>query len=368
MRKLATVVVILVGLAILGWNVLGGAASVADAILPDFPDLPSPPTQLASETQGEIYFESHTPYDFDVLIGDLAHALATTGLGTLVLPDADRWPAPWPAMVLLHGSGGISPGREMETAAWLAEHGIAGFVVDYYRPRGITDATNYMVRVLSVTEFDATADGYGALRLLEKHPSLDPAKIGIMGFSYGGMATRIAMDERVRKALAPTSSGFSAFADVYGPCFQDFGTRVTNGAPLLTLRGTEDASNELSACADREDELRQLGVSVTSHVFEGAGHAWEADIPRELRPSPYVSGCTFAYDESGHPFVNGAPISQHEAGTSRAERSASRVASGAVLGDCVGEGYIIGRDDATRAKAEAALLSFLRETWSLPKN
>jgi len=195
-------------------------------------------------------------------------------------------------MVLLHGSGGVQAGREMRIGQWLADHGIAAFVIDYYLPRGVGDETNYMLRVIAVTEFDAVADAYGALQLLSTHPAIDASRVGVMGFSYGGMAVRIAMDERVRSAFAPELSGFSAFVDVYGPCFQDLGTKATNGAPLLTLRGTEDASNELEACVRREDELRGLGVAVETHVYACAG------LPRaRLGPSLVALGGRWADGE-----------------------------------------------------------------------
>jgi hypothetical protein len=188
-----------------------------------------------------------------------------------------------------------------------------------------------------------------------------------MGFSYGGMAVRVAMDERVRRALSPDHPGFSAFVDVYGPCFQDLGTSATNGAPLLTLRGTEDASNDLAACRAREDELRALGVAVEAHVYQGAGHAWEVDVPRGLvEDAPYLSGCTVRYDESGRSSVDGRPVVDVAVETSRADRVLMRLSSGDVMLDCVKNGYVIGRDDATRARAEAHILGFLDAAWPGP--
>ena len=70
-----------------------------------------------------------------------------------------------------------------------------------------------MLRVLSVTEFDAVADAYGARALLATHPRVDADRIGVIGFSYGGMAARFAMDERIREVLAPGERGFAAFID-----------------------------------------------------------------------------------------------------------------------------------------------------------
>lgn len=366
MTKILNRVAIAVGAVVLlsaiAWWAVGGAVGIAQSRLPAFPDWPEPSASLSEGAAGEIFFASSSPYDFDILLRAKPTPVPTTGLGTLILPEGASAADPVPAMVVVHGSGGITPGREMEVGRTLADAGIAAFVLDYYAPRGIDETTDYMAKVLAVTEFDAVTDAYAALGLLSTHPALDSSRIGIMGFSYGGMAVRLAMDERVRNALLPSHPGFAAFVDTYGPCFQDWGTTTVNGAPLLTLRGTEDHSNELVACRAREDELRALGVAVDARIYEGAGHAWEASTPRRLfEESPYVSGCTIRYDEKGHSFIGDTSIVDGEVDDSRAERVVMRLSSGGPMADCVGYGYVVGRDDETRAKAETAYLEFLRK-------
>ena len=366
MKKFALVAVALIALAVLAWNLFGGTAAVVETALPEFPDFPPPLAALTDEREGTVYFETSTPFDLDVILRAPETARPTTGVGTLFVPDAATPETPVPAMVILHGSGGISPGREIEYGQLLRDNGIASLVVNYYAPRGVTDETNYMVRVLSVTEFDAVADAYGALKLLATHPAIDGNRIGVMGFSYGGMAARFAIDERIRRILAPDRRGFAAAADFYGPCFQKLGTRATSGAPLLTLRGTEDASNDLEACKKRENELRSIGVRVENHVFKGVGHAWEVNTERKMFPdSPYVAGCEVVYDESGLSSVDGTPIVNVPVETSREERIAIRMQSGSGMADCVESGYVIGRDDSTRAKANDILIQFLARTFGL---
>lgn len=357
------VVLSLTALALAGWLVfvwLGGTAGVVEAALPEFPALPDPKPRLAAGDRGPIYFATATPYDLDVILGDASVAIPTTGMGTLFLPEDASPDSPVPGMVLLHGSGGITPGREMEYGQLLADDGYAAFVIDYYTPRGVTDETAYLLKVISVTEFDVITDAYAALELLSTHPAIDGSRVGVAGYSYGGMAARFAMDERVREALAPDHPGFAAFVDYYGPCFQILGTRRTNGGALLTLRGTEDASNDLEACADREDELRALGVAVEAHVYEGAGHAWEATVPREMHEdAPYVAGCDLVYDVAGRSSMDGQPIVHVPIDTPRAERIAVRMSMGDTLTDCVKSGYVIGGDPPVKEKSDAVLLDFL---------
>jgi dienelactone hydrolase len=327
--------------------------------LPDFPQWPAPLATLGENASGEIYYRTETPFDLDVIFNGMAGAMPTTGLGYLSMPEGASAEHPVPAMVILPGSGGISPGREMEYAALLQAHGIAAFVVEYYLPRGLTQEVPYRVKTSSVTEFDVITDAYSALKLLSTSPAIDSRNIGVMGFSYGGMATRFAMDDRFRATLAPQLPGFALYADFYGPCFQNLQTTKTNGAPLLTLRGTADASNDLEACVARENELRALGVSVEPHLYDGAGHAWENSAPRHTNDSPYISGCEIRYDEQGFGSIKGERITDLDGAASRAERIAARLTSGGKYEGCLHYGYIVGNDETTTRRGYAELLKFL---------
>ena len=136
---------------------------------------------------------------------------------------------------------------------------------------------------------------------------------------------------------------------IYGSCFQKLGTKKTNGAPLLTLRGSEDASNDLEACAERENELKSLGVAVEAIVYDGAGHAWENTQPQFFsEQSLYIEGWEWSYDEKGVPLVDGERLVDYEQNATRAERNRARLRLGARLSDCVKYGYLIGRDEKTR--------------------
>src|SRR5207248_6258209 len=107
-----------------------------------------------------------------------------------------------PAVVLLHGSGGILPSRELTYAPQLARMGVAALVVDSFgarRERG----TEFLERVLNITETMMLADAYSALRFLASRPEIDPKRIVLTGFSYGAMATMYALYAQVAHQLAP---------------------------------------------------------------------------------------------------------------------------------------------------------------------
>ncbi|MFK7729990.1 MAG: dienelactone hydrolase family protein [Pseudomonadales bacterium] len=365
MKKILIAVAVLAAIA--GFLLLKPVqVQIISAFLPGLPDWPAPNTALSAEDSGEVYYQTASPYDLEVVLRDMTLARPTVGLGYLSYPDSVTMEEPIPAMVILSGSGGITPGREHEYAAWFVERGIAAFVVDYYQPRGFQKDDHYLFRNASVTEFDVISDAYAALALLGSSPLIDANRIGVIGFSYGGMAARLAMDSRIHSALAKGAAPFSLHIDVYGPCFQNLQSTASTGAPLLTLRGTEDSSNELPACVKREDELRALGSKVSSIIYEGAGHAWEAERPRSLsESSPYLSGCELKYDEQGVALLNGEQLGDVNYTASLAEKVLNRFTSGGKFQSCLGYGYLVGRDEKVREQAYRDVNAFVGQVWAM---
>lgn len=364
MTRLNKMLVVLCA-AVFGCAVLPASAQqAAPTDTPTLPALPErqPPTVLSASTQGEILFDTRTPFDFDVLLTQIQQAPVSSGKGTLFLPTTASAASPVAALVLLPGSGGISAGREMEYGRQLADQGYAAIVVDYYSARGYTPDAPYRDKTSGVTEFDIVADAYGALRALAGHPAIDARRIGVIGYSYGGMAVRLAMDARVREQLAPDLPPFAAHIDYYGPCFQDYGTQRSTGAPLLSLRGGEDASNDLVACAKVESDLRGAGSTVGTVVYATAGHAWEVDRPRGPNHFPYIAGCTMVFDAQGLPSVNGRQMIVPATDPQRVARHALRWGSGDFFRGCLKVGYIVGRDDPVKEQSDVQMLHFLART------
>ncbi len=330
-------------------------------LLPPLTEAPQQLPGLAADSSGPLRFPSTSPYGLDVILNDPASAPSTGGRGVLLLPRGASAAAPVPAMVLLHDSDGIADGREHDHAAWLQTRNIAALVVNYHRPRGIRSDFNYLLRSLAVTEFDALSDAFHALALLRTHPAIDTSRIGIIGFGEGGVAARFAMDARIARAFLGDSPGFRLHVDAYGPCYQNLQTTAITGAPLLTLRGDLDASNELPACSKREAELRALGASVESRIFKGAAHAWDISAPRtEDSDAPYIAGCELRYDASGQPTLNGRALYRLPITAERASRALARLRSADALEHCIDRGIIRGRDPKTRVMASTALAEFLQ--------
>ena len=339
---------------------LGGSAGIVSMWLPGFPNLPEPKTQLTAQDEGQIYFESSSPFDLDVLLSD--HPLPlTTSFGQLHLPASATTDQPVAVMILLHGSSGLGSGREEAYVKILNQAGIGAFVLDYYGSRGLTPDMHYMAKLFAVSEVEALSDAYSALALIKTHPLIDASRIGLAGFSYGGMAIRMAMAERVQAAFNE-DSGFAVFADFYGPCFQVPNMIRTNGAPLISLRGDNDGSNVLSDCKNRENEIAAAGSPVEAHVFANAPHAWDTtDVAAQMWPdSPYIANCEVHYNQQGQSLLNDQLLIELPIDAERGERIVARFLSQVDLMDCLQYGYVSGQDDGIMAKSTPIFLDFLK--------
>jgi len=336
--------------------------------LPEFADYPDYVTQLSEGTDGVIYFPIKSPYDFSRVLKGYDALEPHSGKGTLVMPKGANSETPVPAMVILHGSGGIKAGREMEYARLFAENGIAGFVVDYYAPRGVVDKTPYVMKTMIATEVDVMSDAYSALSILGTHPLIDASKIGVTGYSYGGMATRYVLDDRLKSIMAPKVPPFALHMDIYGPCHQTLGHSGTTKAPYLAIHGDADNSVDPELCQEVYRDLKAAGTSVESHVIPGAGHAWENASPKqEFKEGSFVDGCLFSFHpETGAFLVDGkSGRFQPEPNMTRPQRAMVRAGLGELAGGCVGQGYTVGNDPEVDKKSKAIQLDFMKRIFGL---
>src|SRR5450432_901239 len=100
-----------------------------------------------------------------------------------------------PAVVLIHGSGGVGANVD-GWAQELNSLGVAALILDAFTGRGITQTITDQSQLGSLT---LIYDAYRALDLLAHHPRVDPDRIAVMGFSKGGFAAMYASMKRFQK-------------------------------------------------------------------------------------------------------------------------------------------------------------------------
>lgn len=197
--------------------------------------------------------------------------------GTLTLPAKPglQRNGKSPAVILMHGSGGISREREHSWAERLDSWGIAAFVLDSFTGRGIKPPNyadkNFVHGVAHVL------DAYLSLQLLATHPKIDDKRIAVMGFSKGGQASLDAMFEPFRIAAlgASAAHSFAAYVPFYPYCNFRHVSKALATAPMLMLLAGRDEMTEPKPCQNVAAWLEQRGVPVKVVVYPDAHHGFD---------------------------------------------------------------------------------------------
>ena len=164
-----------------------------------------------------------------------------------------------PAIILVHGSGGLSASAD----AWAKELnsiGLAVLVLDSFAGRNITST------VTDQSQLDHLAmmvDAYRALDVLSSHPRIDPARVAVIGFSKGAVASVYSANQRFRKQFGGANE-FAAHIGLYTPCNVAYrGDDKVTGKPIRFHHGIPDDWVPIAPCRDYVTRLKQAGADVS---------------------------------------------------------------------------------------------------------
>lgn len=260
---------------------------------------PTPLTDFAGAPGSGLYsYTSSTPRAMIDLIDARRPRPDATAVGRLMLPPGE---AKVPAVVLVHGSGGVYP----ELASFWGRHfndrGIAAMVIDVFGPRGVGST----VEDQSLVPYGAdVADAFAALRMLASHPRIDASRIAVMGFSRGGFAAWRTAANRIVAGMAPPGQRFAAHIAVYsGGCAGNLSLAVKPGvfgtAPMLFIHGGDDDYTYASDCQDFAQRIAAAGTPAEFLLLPGARHKFDADNPARIhltRALKIKAGCPIEFD------------------------------------------------------------------------
>lgn len=266
--------------------------------------------------------------------------------GELQLPS--RGSAPHPAMVIMHSSRGIGA----DIRDWVRlfnEMGIATFIVDSFTPRGLAESSADRLAFPA-----GVVDSLRALKALREDPRIDPANIGVIGFSRGAIAAMGASFERYRAGVLGTDAGrFALHITFYGGCAQYAKTTVS---PILNFIGSEDDFMSADLCRGHAELLGRQGTSIELVVYEGALHSFDTDFPRQSMPMIQNSrNCLMLQnlDTFDAALPDGRTLSAEER---------SRYAKG-----CGGYGVLRGGDRKYASLARERVRQFVAQHLKLPR-
>jgi dienelactone hydrolase len=227
----------------------------------------------------------------------------------------------YPAVILIHGSGGVTANVDY-WARELHAIGVAAFIVDCFTGRGVAETVTDQTRLGALTMI---VDGYRALDHLAQHRNIDPNRIALMGFSKGGFATIYASLTRFQKMYGPALSKFAAYIPFYPACATKYlEDEITDDAPIRIFHGSADDYVPVDPCRKYVARLRAAGRNVELTEFSGANHVFDNPLytpfvdvvnplvagfceREELTPGEIVNVAT------GKPFTWNDPCVRHKA-------------------------------------------------------
>lgn len=204
------------------------------------------------------------------------------------------WPAkagPVPAMVIHHGSGGVSDQREGRFAREMIAMGVAAVVIDSFKPRGVTSTVQDQS---AVTGQDFNLDALAALKALGSNSRIDRTRIGIMGFSKGGTSALMASHEAmITAAGVPAGLRYALHVPFYPSCTAQYYRPQLTRAPIYMLLGGADTYVGFEPCQTYGDALRAAGAPVHVTVYPGAPHGFDGGRPYTDPRGENYAKCVF---------------------------------------------------------------------------
>ncbi|MFG6485712.1 dienelactone hydrolase family protein [Roseateles sp. BYS78W] len=221
-----------------------------------------------------------------------------------------------PAVLILHGSAGVDARGDFYEAA-LNAAGIATLQIDMWQARGYT-APGQRPAAPILTYPDA----FSALAFLAQQPGIDGARIGVLGFSWGGLVS-LGAAERLYAGQFGGGLTFKAHVAHYPVCYAwnntallaavhstpaAYGVQWINltGAPVLIEVGTKDDYDNSSAPCEALAQSANAGNGgsvVSVNAYPGATHGWDRLMVPMTVTDPFAN--------QGSYFSTGVPPTVH---------------------------------------------------------
>lgn len=192
-----------------------------------------------------------------------------------------------PAVLILHGSAGIDARGDFYEAA-LNAAGIATLQIDMWQARGYSGA-GQRPRAPILTYPDA----FSALAFLGRQAGIDAGRIGVLGFSWGGLVS-LGTAERSYAGAFGGGLVFKAHVAHYPVCYAwnnaallaavgstpaQYGVQWLHltGAPVLIQVGGKDGYDNSGAPCEALAQSANAGNGgiVSVNAYPGATHGWD---------------------------------------------------------------------------------------------
>ena len=269
--------------------------------------------------------------------------------GVFTRPDGKS--GNFPVMVIMHSSGGIIT-ETWEWSKFFLKMGIATFVVDSFKPRGIGNSTMDQSQISYPA---SVSDALLALKVIAAQPGIDSKRIGVIGYSRGAVAAATSAFENIRAGVLGKDNAlkFALHIAYYGGCSM---VGTTTGVPMQLFVGDRDNIITPETCGVAVSGLKAKGANVIDYVaYPGALHSFDVQRDKEVYVANAQSfkGCAGAVQDldTMDYFID--------------ERKVSSKEYGDYFATCMTKGYSIGYNYSAKADSQKRVAALVAKTFGL---
>lgn len=250
----------------------------------------APLSDLSAGQTGRIEFNSITPQSiWTYARKNTADTKQVVVYGDLLMPKNVSGKVP--ALVLSHGSSGVSPYAYEVWAAKMNAAGVAIFIIDSFKPRGVSETAQDQTLVGPAAQI---ADALNGLKLLASHPQIDASRIYNIGMSRGGSTAFYTAWPMFQRPVDTNGAKFAGHIPVYpGNCDVRYRADANDKATapvFMALADTEGEDWQNGAnCIRYAQELASAGQPVTFKEYKGTHHAFDGRVKFFYFNNAYVS-------------------------------------------------------------------------------
>jgi dienelactone hydrolase len=171
----------------------------------------------------------------------------------------------FPAVISLHGSGG-GHATMSEPADLLARQGFAVYILHYFDRTGTIFADKQII----FSKFPLWMKTlWDAISHVEKQASVDPNRIGLLGFSLGAYLSLsdATIDKRIK-----------AVVDFFGGLPKEMKLFMRRLCPVLILHGEADPTVPVEEAYHLQQVLEKKGIPYEMQIYPGARHGFSGEI------------------------------------------------------------------------------------------
>jgi carboxymethylenebutenolidase len=187
------------------------------------------------------------------------------GKDVIVDVFAPSAPGKYPAVIALHGRGGVGEGKRSGTHQAARELARAGYVafVPHYFGRNLPDPKNGRKNARSHAVW--TRNVIDTVSFAVRRDNVNPRQIGLIGFSNGSwVALSAAARDRRVSAVVENYGGYPGWDEI----------NPARLPPVLILHGDADRVVPVNEADKLEAVLKEAGVPYEMHIYPGADHGF----------------------------------------------------------------------------------------------